>query len=30
MTALFTTALTLREIEPDVCPGVFEGELDKS
>jgi acyl-coenzyme A thioesterase PaaI-like protein len=29
MNALFTTAMTLREVDPGVCPGVFEGELDK-
>jgi acyl-coenzyme A thioesterase PaaI-like protein len=29
MTALFTDAMTLRQVDPDVYPGVYEGELDK-
>ncbi|MGA7052747.1 MAG: thioesterase family protein [Mycobacterium sp.] len=29
MSALFTTAMTVREVDPGVRPGVFEGELDK-
>ena len=29
MNALFTTAMTLREVDRGVYPGVYEGELDK-
>jgi hypothetical protein len=29
MNALFTTAMTLREVDPGVYPGVYQGELNK-
>jgi hypothetical protein len=29
MNALFTTAMTLRQVDPGVYPGVYEGELNK-